>query len=29
LEPAGPGLYDFTIGVVGAAPIHAKIFVVP
>jgi hypothetical protein len=29
LEPAGPGLYDFTIGVVGAAPIHAKVFVVP
>ncbi len=29
LEPAGPGLYDFTIGVVNAAPIHAKVFVVP
>jgi hypothetical protein len=29
LEPSGPGLYDFTIGVTGAAPIHAKVFVVP
>jgi hypothetical protein len=29
LEPSGPGLYDFTIGVVGAAPVHAKVFVVP
>jgi hypothetical protein len=23
LEPAGPGIYDFTIGVVGAQPLHA------
>jgi hypothetical protein len=29
LEPSGPGLYGFTIGVAGAAPIHAKVFVVP
>jgi hypothetical protein len=29
LEPAGPGVYDFTLGVVGAAPIHAKVFVIP
>jgi hypothetical protein len=29
LEPSAPGLYHFTIGVVGAEPIHAKIFVVP
>jgi hypothetical protein len=29
LEPAGPGLYDFTIGVVGSAPVNAKVFVVP
>jgi hypothetical protein len=29
LEPAGPGIYDFTIGVVGAQPVHAKVFVVP
>jgi hypothetical protein len=29
LEPSGPGLYDFTIGVVGATPIHAQVFVVP
>jgi hypothetical protein len=29
LEPSGPGVYDFTIGVVGATPIHAKVFVVP
>jgi hypothetical protein len=29
LAPTGPGVYDFTIGVVGAAPIHAKVFVVP
>jgi hypothetical protein len=29
LEPSGPGVYDFTIGVVGAAPVHAKVFVVP
>jgi hypothetical protein len=29
LQPAGPGIYEFTIGVVGAAPVHAKVFVVP
>jgi hypothetical protein len=29
LEPSGPGLYEFTIGVVGAEPVHAKVFVVP
>lgn len=29
LEPAGPGLFDFTIGVTGAQPVHAKVFVVP
>jgi hypothetical protein len=29
LEPSGPGLYDFTVGVAGAAPVHAKVFVVP
>ncbi len=29
LEPAGPGLYDFTVGIPGAQPVHAKIFVVP
>jgi hypothetical protein len=29
LAPSGPGVYDFTIGVVGAAPIHAQVFVVP
>ena len=29
MQPSGPGLYDFTIGVVGAEPVHAKVFVVP
>jgi hypothetical protein len=29
LEPAGPGLDDFTISVVGGSPVHAKVFVVP
>jgi hypothetical protein len=29
LEPAAPGAYEFTIGVVGARPIQAKVFVVP
>jgi len=29
LQPSGPGLYEFTIGVVGAQPVHAKVFVVP
>src|SRR6185437_8715296 len=29
MEPSGPGLYEFTIGVVGAEALHAKVFVVP
>src|ERR1700735_1229789 len=29
LQPSGPGIYDFTIGVVGAEQVHAKIAVVP
>jgi hypothetical protein len=29
LQPSGPGIYDFTINVVGADPVHAKIVVVP
>jgi hypothetical protein len=29
LQPAGPGIYHFTIGVVNAEPIQAKVFVVP
>src|ERR1700761_716950 len=29
LQPSGPGLYEFTIGVVGAQTVHAKVFVVP
>jgi hypothetical protein len=29
LEPAGPGIYDFAVGVAGAAPVRAKVFVVP
>jgi hypothetical protein len=29
LQPSGPGIYHFTIGVVNAEPIQAKIFVVP
>jgi hypothetical protein len=29
LQPAGPGIYDFTIGVLGAQPVHARVFVVP
>jgi hypothetical protein len=29
LQPLGPGLYQFTIGVVNAQPIQAKVFVVP
>jgi hypothetical protein len=29
LEPAGPGIYNFTIGVVGGQPVQAKVFVVP
>jgi hypothetical protein len=29
LQPSGPGMYEFTIGVVGAEPLHAKVLVVP
>jgi hypothetical protein len=29
LQPSSPGVYDFTIGVAGAEPLHAKVFVVP
>ena len=29
LEPTGPGMYEFTIGVAGAEQVHAKVFVVP
>ena len=29
LEPTGPGMYEFTIGVAGAEPLHGKVFVVP
>ena len=29
LQPSGPGIYHFTIGVANAQPIQAKIFVVP
>ncbi len=29
LQPSGPGIYDFTVNVVGAQPVHAKIVVVP
>jgi hypothetical protein len=29
LQPSGPGIYDFTIHVIGAQPVHAKIVVVP
>jgi hypothetical protein len=29
LEPGGPGIYNFTIGVVGGSPVQAKVFVVP
>ena len=29
LQPDGPGLYPFTVNVVGAEPLHAKVFVVP
>jgi hypothetical protein len=29
LEPAGPGIYDFAIGVAGAQPVHARVLVVP
>jgi hypothetical protein len=29
LQPSGPGIYDFTIGVVGSEPVQAKVVVVP
>ena len=29
LQPSGPGIYDFTVGVVGGQPVHARIVVVP
>ncbi len=29
LQPSGPGIYDFTVGVVGAQRVHARIVVVP
>jgi hypothetical protein len=29
LQPAGPGIYDFTVGVVGAERVRARIVVVP
>lgn len=29
LEPAGPGIYHFTLGVIGATPVHARVVVVP
>ncbi|HET6216756.1 MAG TPA: hypothetical protein VFE27_07020 [Acidobacteriaceae bacterium] len=29
LQPLGPGIFDFTIGVVGAQRVHAKVVVVP
>jgi hypothetical protein len=29
LEPSGPGIFEFTIGVAGAEPLHAKVLVVP
>jgi hypothetical protein len=29
LQPSGPGIYHFTIGVANAQPIQAKVFVVP
>ena len=29
LQPSGPGVYDFTVGVVGAEQVHARIVVVP
>jgi hypothetical protein len=29
LEPSGPGMYEFSIGVAGAEPVHAKVFLVP
>ena len=29
MEPAGPGIYDFTVGVDGASPVQARVVVVP
>jgi hypothetical protein len=29
LQPSGPGIYDFTIGVVGSQPVQARVVVVP
>ena len=29
LEPAAPGIYDLTLGVTGATPVHARVVVVP
>jgi hypothetical protein len=29
LQPSSPGMYEFTVGVAGAEPLHAKVFVVP
>ena len=29
LEPAGPGIYHFTLGIAGASPVHARVVVVP
>jgi hypothetical protein len=29
LQPSGPGIYDFTIGVVGSPPVKARVVVVP
>ncbi len=29
MEPAGPGVYDFTVGVAGASPVQARVVVVP
>ena len=29
LQPSGPGIYDFTIGVAGSQPVQARVVVVP
>jgi hypothetical protein len=29
MQPSAPGLYDFVVGVVGAQPVRARVFVVP
>jgi hypothetical protein len=29
LQPSGPGIYHFTVGVVNAEPVQARVFVVP